>query len=181
MRAEDRVGGRGTTAPIIRRATERDAAGLTGLALRSKAVWGYDAAFMAACRAELTITADSIAGRPTWALEERSALLGFYQLRIDDRMAEVAQFFIAPGSLRGGLGRRLWAHLEARARAAGCTRLEVDADPHAEGFYRAMGMGRHGSAPSGSVPGRLLPHLRKTLRARCPGRKSAPQNLPYCR
>ena len=153
----------GEPAAIIRRARADDAATLTSLALRSKAVWGYDEAFMAACRAELTITADSIAGRPTWVLEERGALLGFYQLRIDDRMAEVAQLFIAPGSLRGGLGRRLWAHLEAQARAAGCTRLEVDADPHAEGFYRAMGMSRVGVAPSGSIPGRMLPHLRKTL------------------
>ena len=150
-------------APVIRRARRADAAALSALALRSKAVWGYDAAFMAACRAELTITADSIAGRPTWVLEERAAMLGFYQLRIDDRMAEVAQFFIAPGSLRGGIGRRLWAHLEAQARAAGCTRLEVDSDPHAEGFYRAMGMTRVGVAPSGSIPGRLLPHLRKVL------------------
>jgi len=169
VRAEDRVGGRGTTAPIIRRARERDAAGLTGLALRSKAVWGYDAAFMAACRAELTITADGIAARPTWVLEERGAILDFYQLRIAGRMAEVAQFFIAPGSLRGGLGRRLWAHLEAQARAAGCSRLEVGSDPHAEGFYRAMGMMRCGDAPSGSIPGRALPHLRKELSASSAG------------
>ena len=163
MRAEDRVGGRGTTAPIIRRATERDAAGLTGLALRSKAVWGYGAAFMAACRAELTITADGIAARPTWVLEEQGAILGFYQLRTAGDVAEVAQFFIAPRRLRGGLGRRLWAHLEAQAGAVGCEHLEVDSDPHAEGFYRAMGMIRCGNAPSGSIPGRTLPRLRKEL------------------
>ena len=149
--------------PVLRRATGSDAAALSALALRSKAVWGYDAAFMAACRAELTITAAAIAERPTWVLEDQGALVGFYQLRIEGRMAEVAQIFIAPGSLQGGLGRRLWAHLEAAARAAGCTRLEVDSDPHAEGFYRAMGMIRHGEAPSGSIPGRMLPHLRKTL------------------
>ena len=150
-------------APVIRRACRGDAAALSALALRSKAVWGYDATFMAACRAELTISADGIAGRPTWVLEQQAAMLGFYQLRLDGRMAEVAQFFIAPGSLRGGLGRRLWAHLEAQARAAGCIRLEVDSDPHAEGFYRAMGMSRVGVAPSGSIPGRMLPHLRKAL------------------
>jgi hypothetical protein len=57
----------------------------------------------------------------------------------------------------------LWAHLEDAARAAGATRLEVDSDPHAEGFYRAMGMHRAGEAPSGSIPGRMLPHLVKAL------------------
>jgi N-acetylglutamate synthase-like GNAT family acetyltransferase len=150
-------------APVIRRATGQDAAALTALALRSKAVWGYDAAFMAACREELTISAAAIAERPTSVLEEKGRIVGFCQLRIDAPAAEVAQFFIAPGSLRGGRGRRLWAHLEAFARAAGCTRLEADADPHAEGFYRAMGMIRAGEAASGSIPGRLLPHLRKEL------------------
>ena len=152
-----------SAAPAIRRATPGDAAALSVLALSSKAVWGYDATFMAACREELTITPDGIAGRPTWVLKEQGAILGFYQLRIAGGMADVAQFFIAPCSLRGGLGRRLWAHLEAQARAAGCTRLEVDSDPHAEGFYRAMGMIRSGDAASGSIRGRMLPHLQKEL------------------
>ena len=163
MCAAGHASGRAAAAPVIRRAAAGDAATLTALALRSKAAWGYDPAFMAACRAELTITAAGIARRPTWVLEERSAILGFYQLRLDGGTAEVAQFFVAPSSMRGGRGRRLWAHLEDRARAAGCTLIEVDADPHAEGFYLAMGMKRCGEAPSGSIPGRLLPRLRKAV------------------
>jgi len=150
-------------APIIRRALGEDAAALTALALRSKAVWGYDAAFMAACREELTITADAIAGQPTWVVEEDGAVAGFYQLAIAGACAEIAQLFVAEDRLRSGHGRRLWAHLEGQARAADCARLEVDSDPHAEGFYRAMGMVRCGEAPSGSIPGRMLPRLRKSL------------------
>lgn len=169
MSAVGSGGGPAGAAPAIRRATAGDGAALSALALSSKAVWGYDAAFMAACRAELTITPDSIAARPTWVLEEQGGIRGFYQLRITGDMAEVAQLFVAPGSLRGGLGRWLWAHLEAQARAAGCTRLAVDSDPHAEGFYRAMGMIRCGDAPSGSIPGRALPHLRKGLSASSAG------------
>lgn len=151
------------TAAIIRRARRADAAALTALALRSKAVWGYDAAFMAACREELTITADAIAGHPTWVLEEEGSVVGFYQLGVAGPCAEVAQIFVAEDCLRSGRGRRLWAHLEGQARAAGCARLEVDSDPHAEGFYQAMGMVRCGEAPSGSIPGRMLPRLRKPL------------------
>ena len=41
--------------------------------------------------------------------------------------------------------------------------LEVDCDPHAEGFYRAMGMRRAGQSSSGGHPGRMLPHLAKAL------------------
>jgi N-acetylglutamate synthase-like GNAT family acetyltransferase len=150
-------------ASVIRRATRNDATELTMLALRSKAVWGYDTAFMEACREELTISVVAIARWPTWVIEEQGAITGFYQLRIAESVAEVAHFFIAPGNLRSGRGCRLWAHLEAMARAGGCARLEVDSDPHAEGFYRTMGMIRCGEAPSGSIPGRMLPNLRNPL------------------
>jgi hypothetical protein len=40
-----------------------------------------------------------------------------------------------------------------------------DSDRHAEGFYRAMGMRRIGEAPSGSIPGRMLPRLAKPIGA----------------
>jgi GNAT superfamily N-acetyltransferase len=151
------------SATRIRRARPADAALLTGLALTSKAAWGYDASFMAACRAELTITAESISRHPTHAIEQQSQVLGFYQLRFDGTAAEVAQFFITPAMLRRGLGRRLFAHLEATARTAGAARLEVDSDPNAEAFYLAMGMRRVGEAPSGSIPGRMLPRLVKEI------------------
>jgi GNAT superfamily N-acetyltransferase len=147
----------------IRRAQLADAAVLTSLTLTSKAVWGYDAGFMAACRAELTITPQSILRQPTHVIERHGQSLGFYQLRIGGAAAEVAQFFIAPAMLRRGLGRRLWAHLESTAQGAGAARLEVDSDPHAEGFYLAMGMRRVGEAPSGSIAGRMLPRLVKEI------------------
>ena len=51
--------------PVIPRACGSDAPALTLLALRSKAVWGYDAAFIAACRDELTLTADDLERHPT--------------------------------------------------------------------------------------------------------------------
>jgi N-acetylglutamate synthase-like GNAT family acetyltransferase len=147
----------------IRRAQPADAAALTSLALTSKAVWGYDESFMAACRAELTITPESIARHATQIIERQGRVLGFYQLRIDGAVAEVAQFFIAPAMLRRGLGRRLWAHLDQTARATGARRLEVDSDPHAEAFYVAMGMRRIGAAPSGSIAGRMLPRLGREI------------------
>jgi GNAT superfamily N-acetyltransferase len=155
------------SATRIRRARPADAAVLTSLALTSKAVWGYDAGFMAACRAELTITPASIARHPTHVIERQGQVLGFYQLRIAGAGAEVAQFFIAPAMLRRGLGRRLWAHLDQTARAAGASRLEVDSDPHAEAFYLTMGMRRVGEAPSGSIAGRMLPRLGKEIPQSC--------------
>ena len=147
----------------IRRAAAADAAALTRLALTSKAVWGYDAAFMAACRAELTVRPESIRRDPTYLVEADGRVLGFYQLRIDGALGDVFMIFVAPEAMCSGIGRRLWAHLEDTARAMGATRLTVDSDPHAEGFYAAMGMRRRGQALSGSIPGRMLPHLTKEL------------------
>jgi ribosomal protein S18 acetylase RimI-like enzyme len=123
---------------------------------------------MAACRDELTVKADSIRRDPTYLVEADGQVLGFYQLRVRGVLADVFMIFVAPEALRAGLGRRLWAHLESTARAAGAVRLEVDSDPHAEGFYAAMGMRRVGDAPSGSIPGRMLPHLAKELAPRGP-------------
>jgi GNAT superfamily N-acetyltransferase len=147
----------------IRRAERADAAALTRLALASKASWGYDAAFMEACRAELTLEARDIVGDPTFVIEAESGILGFYQLRLQGTAADIRMFFIAPEAVRCGIGRRLWAHLERTARAVGVTHLEVDSDPHAEGFYRRTGMRRTGQAASGSIAERLLPHLVKDL------------------
>jgi ribosomal protein S18 acetylase RimI-like enzyme len=152
-----RAGGR------IRPARAAEAAALTALALGAKAVWGYDAAFMAACRAELRVGPDAIRRHPTYVIETAGRVLGFYQLRLKGARADILMMFVAPEALRAGLGRRLWAHLGAAARAAGAARLEVDSDPHAEGFYVAMGMHRIGEAPSGSIPGRMLPHLAKAF------------------
>jgi ribosomal protein S18 acetylase RimI-like enzyme len=150
----------------IRPAEVADAAALSELALTAKAVWGYDPAFMAACRAELTVRPESILRDPTYLIEAGGRVLGFYQLRLDGAAADVSMIFVAPGTLRVRLGRALWTHLEDTARAAGVRRLEVDSDPHAEGFYLAMGMRRVGEAPSGSIPGRMLPHLAKELAPR---------------
>jgi hypothetical protein len=54
----------------IRRALPGEAASLSALALRSKALWGYDAAFIEACRASLTVDPEAIATYPFYVLDE---------------------------------------------------------------------------------------------------------------
>ena len=151
---------------LIRAAQPADAPALTRLALRSKQLWGYDAAFMARCRTELTVTAEGIATHQTFLLAEAGVPLGFYQLRLADETAEVALFFVAPEAIGQGVGRRLWCHLEETARALGAMRICLDADPNAAGFYAAMGAVRCGDRPSASIPGRCLPHFEKRLSRR---------------
>ncbi|MER6365078.1 GNAT family N-acetyltransferase [Kitasatospora sp. NPDC001527] len=141
----------------IRPARPSEAAALSALALRSKAHWGYDAEFIEACRAELTLTPDRIASGRTAVAEEDGRVLGFVTLTGAPPEGELGLLFVEPDMIGRGVGRRLMAHL--RAGALGFERITFAADPNAEPFYRAMGAVRLGTVPSGSIPGRRLPLL----------------------
>jgi GNAT superfamily N-acetyltransferase len=141
-----------------------EAEALTVLCLRSKAAWGYDEAFMRACRKELTITAEMIASDKIILADRAGELVGLAQLWVAaDEEAELAKLFVDPLHLRSGAGRRLFDWSVAAARSAGARSLVVDSDPNAAEFYRRMGMMDDGAAPSGSIPGRMLPRLRLAL------------------
>jgi N-acetylglutamate synthase-like GNAT family acetyltransferase len=148
---------------LLRSALPGEAELLTGLCLRSKAVWGYDAAFMAACRAELTITAQDFARSQIQVAVEDGRIIGMAQLAQHGRIADIDKLFVDPDVLKSGAGRALFAWCIETARAAGAVVLTVVADPDAAGFYRRMGMTEDGKEPSGSIPGRMLPKLRLAL------------------
>ncbi|MFJ9773868.1 GNAT family N-acetyltransferase [Kitasatospora sp. NPDC101157] len=143
----------------IRPARPDEAGVLTGIALRAKAYWGYDEAFMAACREELTVDAAAVERASTVVAEDGGRVLGFAALTVAPPSGELAMLFVEPDRIGGGIGRALFEHVRERARAAGLHRFTIDSDPNAEPFYLAMGATRIGSTPSGSVPGRELPQL----------------------
>lgn len=130
---------------------------LTGLVLRSKAYWGYDAEFMAACRDELTIAPGEVVARRVVVAEVGRRVVGVASLEGDPPVGEVGLLFVEPDAIGAGVGRDLYHHVLATARASGFTRLRIEADPNAVSFYRAMGARAAGGGPSGSVPGRGLP------------------------
>lgn len=147
----------------IRRALPEEAWALSQLALRSKAYWGYDSAFVEDCRAALTLTPTEIASTAVYALEEDGAVVGFYGLRPLDEGVELAYLFVDADLIGCGRGRRLWRHAVETARELGYQFMLVESDPHAEGFYLAMGAERIGERRSPVRPGRLLPLLRYAL------------------
>jgi GNAT superfamily N-acetyltransferase len=148
----------------IRQARPEEAEALSELAIRSKGHWGYDAAFLASCRAELTFTADDLTSAQTFVVDGPSGPVGFYRLVVrDDGVCELDDLFVDPTAIGSGVGKRLWAHAVAQSAAAGCTEITIQSDPFAEGFYRAMGARRIGESESGSVPGRMLPLLKYVI------------------
>lgn len=151
--------------PPIRRARPDEAVQLTDLVMRSKAHWGYDDAFMALCRVELAVTPARIARGAVFVYDAGAGPEGLYALSVDGDEGVVELMFVDPAAIGRGIGAALWRHMEAEAAGRGVRRLTVDSDPQAEGFYQAMGARTIGRAPSGSIPGRTLPHLEKILSA----------------
>ncbi len=94
---------------LIRPARPDECELLSELAVRSKGYWGYDAEFLAACRAELTLVPEDLA-RLTVRVAERTdgRVIGFYTLGpLDDSAGEVWFFFVDPPFIGTGAGRRL--------------------------------------------------------------------------
>ena len=136
---------------------------LVGLCLRSKAVWGYDDAFMAACRTELTLHPDELRTTHLQVAEREMTVVGLAQLKVKQGNAELMKLFVEPTLLRSGIGRLLFDWATARARALGAVRMIIDADPGAVPFYERMGARHAGFAPSQSIRGRMLPRLQMEL------------------
>lgn len=147
----------------MRPARAEEAEALSRLALRSKAHWGYDAEFLDACRSVLTFGPHELGPRRATVAQELGRVVGFYTLEGMPPVGELGNLWIEPTQLRRGVGRRLWEHAVSAARDIGFTAVLIDADPHAESFYLAMGAERSGAVESTVAPGRLLPRLRYRL------------------
>jgi GNAT superfamily N-acetyltransferase len=140
-----------------------EAALLTELCLRSKAVWGYDTEFMRTCRDELTLTPERMRSSRLQVAEIDGCLVGVAEITVKGAVADLDKLFVEPTRLRCGAGRTLFAWARRTAREAGAATLVIDADPGAGGFYLRMGAIEKGVVPSGSIPGRMIPRLTLTL------------------
>jgi ribosomal protein S18 acetylase RimI-like enzyme len=150
-------------APAIRPAQPAEAAGLSELALRSKAHWGYNHDFLDACREVLTVSPADVDAGAVFVAEVDGAPAGFYRLAGGPPVAELEDLWVDPATMRRGVGAALLAHAAARARESGCTAVLVESDPHAEGFYRSQGAQRVGERRSSVDESRQLPLLRLEL------------------
>ena len=166
-----RVCAGGVTAPLantptIRPARDGDLPALADLAMRSKAYWGYDAAFMEACRAELTLSARDLVESQVRVVDGGDgAKVGMVQLVVRGGAAELHKLFVDPARIGTGLGKALMQWAINAACDAGATVMEIEADPDALPFYERMGARVVGEVPSGSIPGRVIPRMELALSA----------------
>jgi GNAT superfamily N-acetyltransferase len=141
----------------IRNARPADLEALSALCLRSKAHWGYDAAFLQACRAELTLRPEHLQQTIVRIAEQDAAPLGMVQVAVSGETADLLKLFVEPRAMAQGVGRLLMEVAVSDAQRAGAVEMTIEADPAAAPFYQRMGARRVGEAPSGAIPGRRLP------------------------
>lgn len=142
----------------LRKARRGEALRLSALCRRSKAHWGYDASFMRASRAALTVSPSDIAqGSVTVAENHAGRPLGLYRLDRTGRNVELGLLFVDPAAIGRGVGRALMDHAIEAARRRGFIAMEILADPNAAAFYEVIGARLIEIAPSDAIPGRTLP------------------------
>ncbi|MFZ5783199.1 MAG: GNAT family N-acetyltransferase [Pseudomonadota bacterium] len=145
-------------AALIRNAKAGEAVSLTALCVRSKAHWGYDAAFMAMSTPALVVSEDDIAaGRVLVALDDAGAAVGVAVVLPSGATSDLDALFVEPSAIGTGAGRALFEASLALARRQGAGRLTILADPNAAAFYERMGARHLRNAPSDAIPGRTLP------------------------
>lgn len=147
----------------VRRARQEEAEKLTELAMRAKASWGYDDAFMEMCRTELTLTPEKFRAWTVWVAECAGELAGMIALAGDAPDGELEDFMVEPSFQGRGVGAALMGVLTNECRSRGFLRVCLDADPNAEVIYQKLGFATVGLSPSRSIPGRSLPRMALTL------------------
>ncbi|MFD1051689.1 GNAT family N-acetyltransferase, partial [Kibdelosporangium lantanae] len=115
---------------------------MSALVMRSKAYWGYDDAFLASCADELRLRPDDVEPRRTTVLEQGGTVLGVSTLEGVAPDGVLGLLFVAPEAIRNGIGRTLYEHTLAEAERLGFTRVTIESDYNAVGFYLAMGARR---------------------------------------
>jgi len=147
----------------FRPARDEECPALSDMMLKSKAHWDYDADFIEACRADLTITPGWLRENAGFVAEREDTVVGFFGISIEGETAHVEHFFVERDAIGSGVGKVMWTEYLRQARLRKTRRIEIEAEPHAEAFYRHMGAVTIGECPSTVFAGRMLPLMEVTL------------------
>jgi len=147
---------------IIRPARPEDAEQLTMIAHAAKRHWGYAEDWMEKWGPALTVDEDYVSCNQVFVAVREGTTVGFYALKRSRHFCELDHFWVAPDSMRSGVGHALFRHaLDRRNDLCPGIPLEIESDPNAEAFYLKMGATRQGEITrnwDGVI--RTLPRLR---------------------
>jgi GNAT superfamily N-acetyltransferase len=124
----------------IRAAEPADCEELREITIASKAFWGYPGEPMQEWTDCLLTSAELLDATETAVAEAGGRAVGWVQVVPPAAgVAVLDHLWVVPGSMRAGIGTRLFHWAAARAREQGATAMEWESDPNAVGFYRRMG------------------------------------------
>jgi len=144
----------------IRRAAPDQAEILTQIAFAAKRHWGYPEHWIQLWSPILTITPEFIQQYETYVALLDNELVGFCAISLEDEKASLEHLWVLPDFMGKGVGNSLFNHMRSRCRELGVRILEIESDPHAQGFYERMGAKKIGEVV-GEIEGqpRILPLL----------------------
>jgi GNAT superfamily N-acetyltransferase len=124
---------------MIRLATSADLAAATSVNRRAWLSNAGDRDNLLAHPDYLILGPQALAEGRTHVAEEDGSLVGFATWVETAGDNELEDLFVDPGYLRRGIAAALVNRIAEVLRARGAERLEVTANPHELGFYRAAG------------------------------------------
>ena len=133
---------------------------LTELTLRSKSHWGYTDDLMDLWRDQLKISKEFIEKNIVEVAYENDSPIGFYSINRTD--SEVDNMWVIPEKIGQGVGRLLFNRMCQKMKEEGIHEITIISDPHADGFYTAMGAIENGKTESGPA-GRFLSRFKFSL------------------
>lgn len=126
---------------MIRLGTSADLAAAMGVYRRASLSNAGDRDNLLAHPAYLILGPEGLAEGRTYiyVADEDGTVAGFATWAGTDGAMELEDLFVDPGYMRRGIATALVSRIVEVVRARGAERLEVTANPHALGFYRAAG------------------------------------------
>jgi GNAT superfamily N-acetyltransferase len=123
----------------IREGRESDFERLRAIAVEAKAHWGYDRALVEEWAQGGDFEPESLRRRLLYVAEEDGRPVGWAALIPRGEVGWLEDLWVDPAWIGRGIGRALFEHVATEARQRGARRLEWEAEPNAQGFYRHMG------------------------------------------
>ena len=143
----------------IRDALKHEGEYLSNLALRSKAIWGYDKEFIEACKPHIRVDEEYISNWPVVVAEFENKVVGFYSLKIISNEKRLDNLWIEPEFIRRGLGQLLFKDAVKRSQNLSWDYFRLAGEPDAIPFYEKMGARMIGEVKSRLRDDLFLPHM----------------------
>jgi GNAT superfamily N-acetyltransferase len=131
---------------MIRLGTPADLAAAAGVYRRASLSNAGDRGSLLAHPEHLILGPEGLAEGRTYVAEQDGAVVGFATWAEAAGTMELEDLFVDPGYMRRGIAAALVSRIAEVVRARGAECLEVTANPHALGFYRASGFTGRGVA-----------------------------------